>query len=59
MSASASAAAVSAPSAVESTIPWVEKYRPSSLNDVIAQADIVGTSESGEKKKNTCVCVCA
>lgn len=26
-------------------IPWVEKYRPSSLEDVIAHEDIVSTSK--------------
>lgn len=26
-------------------LPWVEKYRPESLNDLISQNDIVGTSK--------------
>ena len=26
-------------------IPWVEKYRPSNLNDVIAHEEIVKTSD--------------
>jgi hypothetical protein len=27
------------------TIPWVEKYRPATLSDLISQQDIVNTSE--------------
>jgi hypothetical protein len=27
------------------TLPWVEKYRPNTLSDLISQDDIVSTSE--------------
>jgi hypothetical protein len=45
--AAASAAASSRLAALDATsfLPWVEKYRPSSLTDLISQADIVNTSE--------------
>ncbi|CAL0327634.1 unnamed protein product [Lupinus luteus] len=34
------------PPSAAKAIPWVEKYRPQSLNDVVAHRDIVDTSNS-------------
>ncbi|CAL0333381.1 unnamed protein product [Lupinus luteus] len=34
------------PPSAAKAIPWVEKYRPQSLNDVAAHPDIVDTSNS-------------
>ncbi len=29
----------------ENNLPWVEKYRPKSLSDVVSHQDIIGTSK--------------
>lgn len=34
--------------AARQTLPWVEKYRPSSLEDLVAHEDIVSIRESSE-----------
>ena len=30
----------------EDNLPWVEKYRPATLDDVVAHKDIISTSKS-------------
>ena len=37
-------AVLSADDAIEDAMPWVEKYRPESLDDVAAHAEIISTS---------------
>lgn len=49
VSASTSAAALARLAhreAARQTLPWVEKYRPSSLEDLVAHEDIVSIRES-------------
>ncbi|KAJ3108799.1 hypothetical protein HK100_003387 [Physocladia obscura] len=39
--------------ALEDTLPWVEKYRPSALDELISHTDIIASGEKGIFKNNT------
>lgn len=40
------------------TLPWVEKYRPSSLEELVAHEDIVSICESCDRRRSKRRCMC-